>query len=237
MTEKIVIYPAAALFNSRETYFNSRLVEELEKKGYKTNFPQRDGFEFGNLANTLSNKLNKNQVASAVQNVIYFLDMGVFLPNSDVVLANLDEPLDEGVLVETSYAKLMGKLVIGLRTDVRTPYGNTNDSFKGMHFFPAFQTKKFISHYMPSKTPNEREEQMSSLIKKIDSTIQEAEITHQNSVPCYAKNNPEISKILKAAHLLFSDIKDIHSKVGLEEISSRYIQYKKTLEEISPSIL
>jgi len=42
----ITIYPAAALFNGRSTYFNQALVQGLEEKGYRTNFPQRDGFEF-----------------------------------------------------------------------------------------------------------------------------------------------------------------------------------------------
>ncbi|OPY23467.1 MAG: hypothetical protein A4E27_01488 [Methanobacterium sp. PtaU1.Bin242] len=45
--------------------------------------------------------------------------MGVFIPGSDVILANLNEP-DDGVVVGASYAKLMVKFVIGLRTDVRT---------------------------------------------------------------------------------------------------------------------
>lgn len=235
MENKIIIYPAAALFNGRETNFNSQLVEGLEKIGYKTNFPQRDGFEFGNLTKSLSEKLQENQIGSAVQNVIYLLDMGVFLPKSDVILANLDEPLDEGVVVETSYAKLMGKFVIGLRTDVRSPYGMPTDNFGGMHFFPVYQTDRFISHYMPSKTPKERKNQMNSLVKKIDSTIKDANISPQKTIPNYvSNNNPNIQKILDNAWLLFNEIKDLHSKKGLEEITSRYMQNKERLEEIMP---
>ncbi len=85
MSDKIVIYPAAALFNARETYFNSRLVEKLEELGYKTNFPQRDGFEFGNLTKAFSGKIRADQINSAVQNVIYLLDMGIFIPKSDII--------------------------------------------------------------------------------------------------------------------------------------------------------
>ncbi len=231
---KPTIYPAAALFNARETYFNSQLVEGLEKLGYSTNFPQRDGFEFGNLTEALSGKLPQDQIGSAVQNTIYFLDMGVFVPNSDIVLANLDEPLDEGVVVESSYAKLMGKFVIGLRTDVRSPYGAPTDNLQGIHFFPAYQCHKFISHHMPSKTPKQRDQEINSLIRKIDSTIQDAKITPQETIPDYAKNNPHIYKILEGAELLFNGIKDIHSEKGLEKIASRYIQHKKRLEEIGP---
>ncbi len=235
--EKIVIYPAAALFNGRETHFNSQLVEGLERLGYKTNFPQRDGFEFGNLTKALSGKIQQNQIGSAVQKVIYFLDMGVFVPKSDIVLANLDEPLDEGVVVEASYAKLMGKFVIGLRTDVRSPYGMPNDNFGGMHFFPAYQTHQFLSHYMPSKTPVERDEQMNSLIQKIHSKISDANIYHQETIPDYIKNNPNLQPILEGATLLFDGIGNIHSDKSLEEIASRYIKNQERLEEIGPKSL
>lgn len=237
MTEKIVIYPAAALFNGRETHFNSQLVEGLEGLGYKTNFPQRDGFEFGNLTKALSGKLQQDQIGSAVQNVIYFLDMGVFVPTSDVVLANLDEPLDEGVVVEASYAKLMGKFVLGLRTDVRSPYGTPTDNFGGMHFFPAYQTHQFIPHYMPSKTPKERNEQMSSLVQRIDKTIKDAGISHTDTIPEYARNNPNLQPVLEGANLLFSGIADIHSEKGLEEIALRYIKNQEKLKEIGPKSL
>ena len=131
MQKEIVIYLAAALFNGRETYFNSHLVEKLEERGYKTNFPQRDGFEFENLKKAFSNKLPPEQIGSAVQKVIYSLDMGKLVPQSDIVLANLDEPVDEGVVVEVSYAKLFGKFVIGMRTDVKSPYGSFSDELKG----------------------------------------------------------------------------------------------------------
>jgi len=206
MEDKIVIYPAAALFNARETTFNSLLVEALEKRGYKTNFPQRDGFEFGNLNEVLSRKLQQDQVDSAVQDIIYFLDMGIFIPKSDVVLANLDEPLDEGVVVEISYAKLMGKFVIGFRTDVRSPYGTPRDKFGGMHFFPPYQCHKFISHHMLSETPEKRENEMSSLVKKVHQSIQDAGIIHPENIPDYAKNNPEFEKVLDGARLLFGGI-------------------------------
>jgi len=230
MENHIVIYPAAALFNGRETSFNSQLVEGLERIGYETNFPQRDGFEFGNLSKALSGKLQKDQVDSAVQNIIYFLDMGIFVLNSDVVIANLDEPLDEGVVVEASYAKLMGKFVIGLRTDVRSPYGALGDNFAGMHFFPAYQTHQFLQHHISSKTPAERDEQMSSLVQRIDTTIKDAGISHQNTIPEYVRINPNLQPLLEGAELLFSEIENIHSNGGLEKIALRYLNNKGRLK-------
>jgi nucleoside 2-deoxyribosyltransferase len=234
MHVKTVIYPAAALFNARETYFNSILVEKLENLGYKTNFPQRDGFEFGNLKKALSGLIPASQINTAVSNVIYYLDMGVLLKGSDVILANLDEPLDEGVVVEASYGKLMGKFVIGLRTDIRSPYGRPDDDYGAMHFFPAYQTHRFISHYMPSRTPEERVVQMDALALKIHDIIIEDEVSHQEIIPDYAWDNPNLNKVFEGAEVLFNDIDDIHSTCGLETIASRYIKNKKKLEEIGP---
>lgn len=234
MHAKTVIYPAAALFNARETYFNSILVEKLENMGYKTNFPQRDGFEFGNLKEALRGMIPTSQINSAVSNVIYYLDMGVLLKGSDVILANLDEPLDEGVVVEASYGKLMGKFVIGLRTDLRSPYGRPDDDYGAMHFFPAYQTHRFISHYMPSRTPEDREAQMDALALKIHDIIVEAEVSHNELIKDYVRDNPNLQPVFEGAELLFHGIDDIHSISGLETIASRYIENKKRLEEIGP---
>jgi len=234
MKDKIVIYPAAALFNGRETYFNSKLVEGLEEVGYETNLPQRDGFEFGNLAKALAGKIPEDQIGSAVQNVIYFLDMGVFIPKSDVILTNLDQPIDEGVVVEASYAKLMGKFVLGFRTDVRSPYGSIEDNFGGMHFFPGYQTSQFFSQNMNSKTLEEGDREISSLVQKIDSVIRKSNIFPGKKIPSYVNDNPNFQQIFEGADLLFKGIKDIHSEKGLEEIASRYIGHKKRLEKIGP---
>ncbi|MCK4730312.1 MAG: nucleoside 2-deoxyribosyltransferase [Candidatus Aenigmarchaeota archaeon] len=236
MDEKLTIYIAAPLFNAADTYFNSQIAERLEKIGYATNLPQRDGFEFGNLEKALTDYLNPDQVGPAVQNVIYFLDMGVLVPDSDVVLARLDEPLDEGAVVELTRAKDMDKCTIGFRTDARTPYGSSEDDLKGMHFFPAYQCNEFISHYMPSKTPEEREQQMESLIEKIDQTIEEAEIIPKKELPDYITSNPNINSILEGAELLFQGISDIHSREGLKKIASRYLDYETELGKIKPKV-
>ncbi len=235
--ERLVIYPAASLFSSRETYFNSKLVEGLEKLGYKTNFLQRDGFEFGNLAKTLSDKLEDNKINSAVQNIIYFLDMGVFIPKSDIILVNSDEPLDSGIDIEASYGKLMSKFVIGFRTDVRSPYGSINDKFQGMHFFPAMQSNIFIHHYMPYETSEQRDNQMNLLINKIHQTIVDSYEKNNKKIPNYVMKNPHFRNIFNGAKLLFNNINDIYSNQGFEKITLRYIKDENILEKITPKVL
>lgn len=228
----IAIYLAAALFNARETYFNSILVEKLGKLGYRTNLPQKDGFEFGNLKDALNGRLPEKEISAAVLDVIYLLDIGVFVKGSDVIIANLDEPMDVGVVVESSYAKLMGKLVIGIRTDVRSPYGTARDIFGGMHHFPAYQCHHFISYYMPSRTTEEREVQMDAMVMKIDETIRESRIPPQKPIPSCVRDNPNFKTVFEGADLLFKGVSDIHSHDGLELIVSRYIKNKEKLKDI-----
>lgn len=164
------------------------------------------------------------------------LDMGFFIPNSEVIIANLDEPQDEGVMVEISYAKLMDKFVIGYRTDVRSPYGSANDKLRGTHFFPAFQCNSFISSYLPCRTKLEKIDDLVDLAEKIDCTIQKRNISKKD-LPKYCMDNPQISKVLNGAKTLFSGIDDIHSESGLEEIAERYIKNRSKLNEIFPEVI
>ena len=224
MQEKISVYIAAALFNAREAHFNSCIVKALERRGYKTNFPQRDGFEFADLAETLKETLSQEEIPTAVQEIIYHFDMGFLLPRSDVILANLDEPIDEGVVTEISYAQLMGKPVIRLRTDIRSPYGSLTDRFKGMHFFPALQCNEFVAYKMPTNSSllSDSENEFYSLANAIAQRISALMINPQETIPDYVSRNPNISKIIKRAEQLFGGIKNIHSKQGLETIARRY---------------
>ncbi|MEK6760538.1 MAG: nucleoside 2-deoxyribosyltransferase [Nanoarchaeota archaeon] len=232
---KIEIYVAAALFNARETFFNSTLVEKLEEKGYKANFPQRDGFEFSVLTEKIAKKFPEEKINPVVKNIIYFFDMGILIPKSDVILANFDEPLDAGVLVETTYSNLIGKFIVGFRTDVRSPYGSLEDRFGGMHFFPAYQTNHFIIQNIPSKKRDEGEKQINLLVQKIDSAIKKSGVSHEENLPAYVKQNPNVNKILEGAKLLFDGISNC-SNNRLEQILERYEKYEKILEKIGPKI-
>lgn len=194
------------------------------------NLPKRYGFEFGRLEEALYEKIENETVPTAVRDIIYHLDMGYFLPNSDVVCANLDEPIDEGVVTEISYVKLMGKYVLGIRTDVRNPYATSQDNLGGIHFFPAYQADKILRYQMPSKTPSTREEEITALVEKIDASIKEAGITYKNNIPEYVINNPNLNSVLERAHLLFKGIKDFHSEEGLKELTPRYIENRQSLD-------
>ena len=99
--------------------------------------PQRDGFEMSKITHILENSLlvPSNEVSHAVNWIIYLVDLGFFLSTSDIVVSNVDEPLDPGMIVEMMFAKMTGTPVVGYRTEMRTPFGRSDDFNVGMHFF------------------------------------------------------------------------------------------------------
>lgn len=231
--QKIKIYPAASLFNGRETFFNIHLVNLLEReKGYVANLPQRDGFESGNLARVLAKILPAEEVSRAMAFIIYTLDIGKFIPESHVIIANLDEPLDAGVDVEQCYAKIMGKFVIGFRTDVRNPFGTSD--WRGMHFFPTYQCNVFISHNMPAENKESAEKEMKDLAGKIHLTIQENKSKLIDGIQKSALKIPAIESVMLVANGIFDGLNDIHSEESLKEIAKRYLANKELLLSLGP---
>lgn len=131
------IYFAAALFNTKECLFNVAIAKKLELLGHKVYLPQRDGFEFSNLTSLLPDDFTEEDKSKTVNWIIYLADLAK-LSKGTVCLANLDEPLDPGVLIEIMYAKQLGIPTIGYRCDSRTPFGAPQSWNFGMHFFPLF---------------------------------------------------------------------------------------------------
>lgn len=230
---KPVIYFAASLFNLREKVFNCLLVNRLEERGYKLNFPQRNGFEFSRLREYAAKKIPADiNLDAVVQYIIYLLDMGVFIPKSNVVLANLDEPLDPGVIVEVSYAKMIGKFVLGFRTDVRTPFGNNN--LIGMHIFPSCQCDIFIDRHDDNCT--DTKEVKKSMNRLTDIIIDTLAIDYRPRVTEKEFMPPHFTEIIKKAKILFESVGDIHSPVGLREIIERYFNNIEIFREFAPKI-
>ena len=237
MGSKSTIYHAAALFSGRETSFNMTLTEWLEDRlEYNVILPQRDGYEAGNLHQALGRHLPRDEVAAAVQCVVYFLDMGLFLPRSDVVVANLDEPLDEGVVVEISYARLMNKPVIGFRTDVRSPFGRSDDPLGGMHFFPAFQCDVFVHHAMPCQSASDAAGEMEALARRLDTAIAEFGVTAGGETGVQSASNEAVGRVLEGARILFLGVDDVRSVEGLAEVARRYLDNAGALARLAPRL-
>jgi nucleoside 2-deoxyribosyltransferase len=223
------VYFAAALFSSRETLFNSELATRLKRampRNVRLFLPQEDGFEFSSLGAELRKRLPEAEVGPAVNAVIYTLDMGGFLSRSDAVLAVLDEPLDDGVLVEISYARRLGIPVLGIRTDRRAPYGVPGDTLGGIHFFAAYQ----CTHYVMAD--------LAGSVEQLDS-LADFVVRWLASLGKHERG-PGDAVLEAAAARLFSDVDvvndDLHSAGVLSRIIDNYLKRPELFARLAPKV-
>jgi nucleoside 2-deoxyribosyltransferase len=238
-----LIYFASALFNSRELVNNSIIEQELVNKGYRVFLPQRDGFEFSKLTQILENVLDSKDVNKATEDIIYILDMGWALQNSQIVIGNYDEPMDPGVIVEMCYAMFAcNKPVIGYRTDTRSPYGVFLSELGGQHFFPPYNTHTMIMKF-PNTGPNSSFDTIVNDIKdisnEIDTVIKDNSLNNKCHI-CIKRQSP-LKNLINATNLLFKNILDgddiydqdnyqrfidvIHTTEGLTKIAKNWEKY------------
>lgn len=115
----IKIYIAAPLFSPAERKFNEELCSAIQS-ACSVYLPQRDGA-------LVEDAVRENrESAEVVCRRVYSEDIGE-IRKSDVILAVLDgRALDEGVCIEMGYAKALGKIIVGYKSDVRTalPWGH-----------------------------------------------------------------------------------------------------------------
>ena len=71
----------------------------------------------------------------------------------DIIVAFLDEPIDPHVTAMITMANIHGRKVVGVRSDVRSPYGNLKDRLGGAHFFPMFQAGVVTGSDLRTKSP------------------------------------------------------------------------------------
>jgi nucleoside 2-deoxyribosyltransferase len=214
----VCIYSGAALFNLRERLFNSILERSLSRKGHRIILPQREGFDYVSLENSLKQDLSTSEISKAIYDIIYCLDMDLLIPSCDILLANLDEPLDIGVDSEISRANELNKYAIGFRTDIRTPYGSINNKYAGMQPFPVKKCSTMIIRHTKAITYDSLIKEVDGLTIEIDSLIKKASI-----VP---KDDKLIS--LGNAKSLFDGMRleDINTSYGLSAIAQRYLKHK-----------
>ncbi len=108
------VFLAAPIFSTAEREFNSKLAEELRKRGYEVFLAQ----ELPLLSSESEEDKKK----------IFSMDIEG-LEGSDVVVAVLDGiDVDSGVAFELGYAFARGKPIIGVKTDHRcfSPYEEVN---------------------------------------------------------------------------------------------------------------
>lgn len=228
--KKLKIYMAAGLFNARENHFNLVMTKKMEDKGYATILPLREGFEDKYFVSAATKYLSERDIAKAERELVYLRDIGIFIPESDVVLANLDEPIDDGVVVEMTYAHLFGKPVIGYRTDVRNTFPGT-EGINGIHTFVAMQCDYLITEYLPGGTDAKLNPAINMLADKIDAVLQTLP-RKPSGLPDYAKAIPQVQRILAAANAVVGDPKEMHSEAGMKKTVDRLLANQDKMQFI-----
>ncbi|CAF1231328.1 unnamed protein product [Rotaria sp. Silwood1] len=242
----ICIYSTAALFNCRELLCNISLNEILESKyGYKCYIPQRDGFEGHNqvirllleeeykkLNHTNNNaELTEEEITTCIQYLIYILDMGHFIPNAHVVLGHIDEPMDEGVVVELAWGRTLGKAVIGWRTDIRPVFGDMTHSLKGTHWFVSNQCDKYIYHaFHDIVNTKEATSQLYAVAESIHEAITACEIEGKFATSRLVSLQPSSSiqqQWLNHGKIIFDGITNFHAENNLRLIMQRLLTLKQ----------
>lgn len=208
------LYFSSPLFNARELDYNREFVRQLEKLGYHVTLPQRDGFDYKELKNQIARFVNEKALPATSSRLIYLLNTGVLIPESDALIANLDNPIDPGVAVEMTYAHLMGKKVIGVKTGDRNPFDQHN-RLGGIHGFPAYQCDEIIlmhPHEFNTSTPRDGLRKLARKIRHYVPT------TQRSKHPTMNASNPEINRIMSLAKRVIGNHRDIHTKQGLRRV-------------------
>jgi nucleoside 2-deoxyribosyltransferase len=231
MLKKIKIYHAADLFNLPARQFNETLVNAFEANNLEVFSPQRDGFEFTQLQESLlKNKISNELIDQAVNTIIYTYDI-FSLSKSDVAVARIDEPQDPGVDTEVLIANALGIPVINYRTDIRNPYGLPTDKYSGLHSFPIKTSKTFIIQKSSTSVEKDFQNLKKSILKEIDKVVVKNSKKNNYIIPKF------IQPTLEIASILFAGIDNIHSESGFKELINRCLKNKEKLIQFGPTVI
>jgi nucleoside 2-deoxyribosyltransferase len=105
-------YISAPLFNEMELKFNEEIAGFLEKLGFSTYLPQRDGGEDELL-------LKEPELWPETSKRVFQRDVDALKSSSALIMVMDGRVPDEGACVELGMAYAFGKICIGLQTDTR----------------------------------------------------------------------------------------------------------------------
>lgn len=124
------IYCSGPLFCAEEVGGMSAIARVLEKQGFATFLPHRDGIEsyvmrFGSTALPAT----VAGIRTRLDYAIFALDVYELLECCDAVVCNLNGRVpDEGMIVEAAIAYAAGKPLVLFKDDARAPFGGYDNS-------------------------------------------------------------------------------------------------------------
>ncbi len=107
------IYISAPLFNEMEIRFNEEVASFLDRKGFSTYLPQRDGGEDEML-------LKDPKLWPEISKRVFERDVNALKDSSALLMIMDGRVPDEGACVELGMAYAYGKICIGFQTDTRS---------------------------------------------------------------------------------------------------------------------
>lgn len=131
------VYCAGPLFNEFEKEEMSRIARALEREGYETFLPHRDGLEFSRLGDDFADMGIPPETADRIlEQAIFCLDV-YELCKADAVVANLNGRVpDEGTVVEAALAWRSAKPLVLYKSDSRSLLsGSDNPMVSGLGEF------------------------------------------------------------------------------------------------------
>lgn len=123
------IYCAGPLFTKKEREEMHDIASALEKEGFTTFLPQRDGLEMTSCVSFLiKNGVPRPDAEIMMARAIFSLDIYQVLIGCKALVANLNGRVpDEGTVSEASMAWSRGKPVVGYKADSRTAFGGQDN--------------------------------------------------------------------------------------------------------------
>lgn len=213
---KKIIYLAGPLFTMAQSKTNEDLAGYLSSH-FDVILPQRDGFNFYDLNEKLTKKydMNRTEADRIGKNMIAYLDKGLYIPKSDVIVANMDEPLDPGTIDEVIRAKGHGLPIIAYRTDARHPFGD--DHYGGIHTFMVHNIDHFILG-----SPASRPHEISQAIRNISMRDPEKQTFNDQWT--------------QGADILYKGLSNFKNG-NLDRIVQNYLNNRDLLEKIEPNVI
>jgi nucleoside 2-deoxyribosyltransferase len=171
------VYCAGPLFNKPEREEMTMLAKALEKAGFETFLPHRDGLELTACVDKLvCSGLERDRANKIMSEAVFALDVFQVLQGCDVIVANLNGRVpDEGTVSEAAIAWSRGKPVVGYKTDSRTAFGGQdNPLVAGLFDFDLCDSTSQVvarvkslaqSRTCPAKRKNAREHEIASQVQ------------------------------------------------------------------------
>ena len=120
------VYLAGPLFNQVERSQMTEIAKTLEKSGFETFLPHRDGLEFAKILPTLQKRFgaDSDQASNLILEAIFDLDTYQVIVECGALVFNANGRVpDEGAVSETAMAWVLGKPAVSFSDDARSIVG------------------------------------------------------------------------------------------------------------------